>query len=111
VSAAPQRSPKHPDQFTTDRCRICSKPICPKCMELFGYVCSPLCKGKAESHGITIPVYAGQKSVREARAWRRTARVGGAIAGLVLALLGFWIWYAWVGSVPKVVWSVRFPES
>src|ERR1019366_7853835 len=68
VSDAPQRCPKHPDQFTTDRCRICSKPISPKCMELFGYVCSPLCKGKAESHGIKIPVYAGQKSVKEARA-------------------------------------------
>ena len=116
VEAAPadsdelQPCPKHPGEFTIDRCRICSKPICPKCMELFGYVCSPLCKAKAESRGIHIPVYAGQKSVREARAWRRIGLVGGAIAGLVVALLGFWIWYAWIGSVPRVVWSVPFAE-
>ena len=70
ASDEPQPCPKHPGQYTVDKCRICSKPICPKCMELFGYVCSPLCKGKAESRGIQIPVYAGQKSVKEARAWR-----------------------------------------
>ena len=57
--------------------------ICPKCMELFGYVCSPLCKGKAEAQGIAVPVYAGQKSVREARTWRRTVcgDHGGVLAG------------------------------
>ena len=108
--SAPQRCLKHPDQFTTDKCHVCSKPICPKCMELFGYVCSPLCKGKAESQGIAIPVYAGQKSVVEARAWRRTVRVAAAVGGLAVVLLGVWFWYAWFGSVPKVVWSVRFPE-
>jgi outer membrane protein assembly factor BamB len=110
-SSPPQHCSKHPGQFATERCRICSKPICPKCMELFGYVCSPLCRGKAESHGIEIPVYAGQNSVREARAWRRTALVAGAIGGLAAVLLGVWFWYAWIGSVPKTVWSVRFAQS
>ena len=109
-AGAPQFCSKHPGQFAIERCRICSKPICPKCMELFGYVCSPLCKGKAESHGIEIPVYAGQKSVREARTWRRTALVAGTLGGLVVVLLGVWFWYAWFGSMPKPVWSVRFAE-
>jgi outer membrane protein assembly factor BamB len=107
---APQRCTKHPDQFTTDKCCICSKPICPKCMELFGYVCSPLCKGNAESQGVEIPVYPGQKSVREARAWRRTARVAGAAGVLVVAALGFWLWYEAFGSRPRTSWSVRFAE-
>jgi len=40
----PQRCSRHPDQFVTGECHICSKPICAKCMELFGYVCSPLCQ-------------------------------------------------------------------
>src|ERR1035441_10630875 len=79
-------------------------------MELFGYVCSPLCKGKAEAQGIEIPVYAGQKSVVEARAWRRIFRVTAAICGVVAAVVGAWFWYAWFGSVPRTVWSVRFPE-
>lgn len=107
---APQRCLKHLGQFTTDKCHICSKPICPKCLELFGYVCSPLCKGKAESQGVEIPVYAGQKSVMEARAWRRTVLVAGAVGALVVAVLGFWIWYVASGSRPKPAWSVRFPE-
>jgi len=110
ASSAPQRCFKHPDQFTIGKCYICSKPICPKCMELFGYVCSPLCRGKAESQGIELPVYAGQKSVVAARAWRRTVRVTAGICGLVLAVLGFWCWYEWFGSRPRTVWSVRFPE-
>ena len=108
--AAAQRCARHPGQFTTDQCRICAKPICPKCMELFGYVCSPLCKGKAESHGNEIPAFAGQKSVREARAWRRTGLVAATLGGLAVAGLGFWFWYAWIGSVPKTAWSVRFAE-
>ena len=107
---APQRCFKHPDQFVTDKCCICSKPLCPKCMELFGYVCSPLCRAKAEAQGIGIPVYAGQKSVKEARTWRRTVAVAGTISGLAVAALGVWFWYAWFGSVPRVVWSVRFAE-
>jgi hypothetical protein len=79
-------------------------------MELFGWVCSPLCKAKAESHGIAVPVFEGQKSVVEARLWRRLGRVGLALgAGLVL-LAGFWGGYRWFGSVPKPVFSVRFAE-
>jgi hypothetical protein len=106
----PQRCSRHPDQFVTGECHICSKPICPKCMDLFGYVCSPLCRGKAEAKGIQIPMYAGQRSVREARRWRRTGAVAGVIGALLLAALGFWFWYAWFGSVPRTYWSMRFEE-
>jgi len=83
AASEPQRCVKHPDQFVTDKCYVCSKPICPKCMELFGYVCSPLCKAKAGSHGIDVPVYACQKSVMEARAWRcrRAATSAGTCSG------------------------------
>ena len=80
-------------------------------MELFGYVCSPLCKARAEAKKIKVPVYAGQKSVVEAQFWRKTGKISGAIAAVVVALLGFWFWYAWFGSVPHVVFSVRFTEA
>ena len=106
----PQRCFKHPDQFVADKCCVCSKPLCPKCMELFGYLCSPLCKAKAEAQGIAVPVYAGQRSVVEARARRRTARLTAAVCGLLAAVLGVWCWYAWFGSRPRVAWSVRFAE-
>ena len=101
---------KHPGQVITHRCLVCAKPICPKCMELFGYVCSPLCRGKAEERGIEIPVYQGKKAVIESRHWRKVGVVAGAIAAITGGLLGFWFWYAWIGSVPKPVFSVRFPE-
>lgn len=101
---------KHPSEFTTDKCYICSKPICPKCMELFGYVCSPLCKAKAQSHGVNLPVYEGQKSVVEARFWRKVRLASTAMGVVVAALVGVWIWFEWFGSEPKPVFSVRFPE-
>jgi hypothetical protein len=102
--------PKHQGEVAVEHCYICRKPICPKCMELFGYVCSPLCRAKAESHGVKVPVFAGQRSVIEAQQWRKIWRIG-AGAGAVLALiLGVWFWYAWFGSVPHPIFSVRFPE-
>jgi len=106
----PPRCPKHPSEPALEKCRVCSKPICSKCMELFGYLCSPLCRAKADSHGIQVPIYQGQKSLIEARRWR--AMVWGAsVAGaLGVALLGFWIWHDWIGVTPKQVFSIRFPE-
>src|SRR3569833_1673436 len=68
--------PKHQGEVCVTNCYICRKPLCPKCMELFGYVCSPLCRAKAEANGINVPVYAGQKSVVEARRWRKTGLIG-----------------------------------
>ena len=104
------RCPKHPGQAATERCYVCGKPICPKCMELFGYVCSPLCRGKAEAQGIAVPVCAGQKSVVESRRWRKTAWTVGSIAAVALFGLGFWFWYAWIGGTPKPVYSVAFAQ-
>src|SRR5437879_2788422 len=107
---APVLCSKHPGQVATERCYMCQKPICPLCMELFGYVCSPLCKAKANSHGIDIPIYEGQKSVVEARVWRKTVWATAAICAVIVLLLGFWIWYRFSGSTPKTVFSVKFPE-
>jgi hypothetical protein len=101
---------KHPGEVALEKCYVCSKPICPKCMELFGYVCSPLCKAKADSHGLNIPVYALQRSVIEARQWRKVVRISWAAGSLLVLFLGLWIWYAWFGQVPRPVFSVRFPE-
>jgi hypothetical protein len=99
---------KHRGEYATEQCYVCRKPICPKCMEMFGYVCSPLCKAKAESHGVNVPVYAKQKSVVEARMWRKVGLVSAAAATFIVALLGVWIWYAWFGSTPSPAFSLRF---
>jgi hypothetical protein len=80
-------------------------------MELFGYLCSPLCKAKAESHGLDIPVFEGQKSVIEARLWRKTVRVATTVCAALALLCGVWIWYRFFGSMPKPIFSVHFPEA
>ncbi len=79
-------------------------------MELFGYLCSPLCRAKANSHGIQVPVYEGQRSVVEARLWRRTARVVAVVGVVLVVLLGVWTWYVWFGCQPKPTFSIRFNE-
>ena len=102
---------KHVRELATDHCAVCHKPICPKCMELFGYFCSPLCKGKAEAHNLDVPVYAGRQDVVQATAWRKTGRIFGAIGIAIVAALGFWTWYAWFGSVPHPYFSLRFADT
>ena len=46
----------------------------------------------------------------EARFWRKTGAAFGALALAVVLALGFWFWYAWFGSVPHTVFSVKFDE-
>ena len=79
-------------------------------MELFGYLCSPFCKTKAEALKIDVPVYAGQKTVVEAKYWKKVGKIFAAAGGVTAALFGFWFWYAWFGSVPHPVFSVRFDD-
>src|SRR5258708_4540022 len=108
-TAVLERCGKHSEP-ATEHCRVCSRPICPKCMELFGYVCSPLCKAKAGSYGVQIPVYEGQKSILDARRWRKAVWAGSAGSALVVALAALWGWYAWFGCAPTSAFSVRFSE-
>jgi len=106
----PRHCPKHPGQNTVEKCFVCGKPICPKCMYLFGYLCSATCKGKADLQGIAVPVYAGQRALIERRHWRRVGLVTGAAGAVMAAFLGGWVWYAWFGSRPSTAYSVRFPK-
>jgi hypothetical protein len=78
-------------------------------MELFGYVCSAYCQGQAEKRKLDLPVYEFKKDVVESKAWRKIGRISLAVAAAVIALLGFWAWYAWVGSVPHAVFTVAVP--
>jgi len=114
VAAAPaaaQTCLRHPGEICVERCAVCQKPICRKCMENFGFVCSPLCKSRADARKIKVPVYEGQKWVVEAQYWQKVGRISAVIGACVAALVALWFWYAWFGSVPHQVFSVRFPNS
>jgi len=108
---APQLCLKHPDQLTAHRCLVCQKPMCPKCMDLFGYVCSALCRGKAQSQGMTLPVHASQQGATDALQWQKFVRIGGAVIAVAVVVLGVWAWYAWFASMPHTVFSVRFEQA
>ena len=110
LPTASQTCSKHREP-ATEKCAVCQKPICPKCLELFGFFCSPLCRGKAEAQRLDVPLYAGRKDVLEARFWRRTGLIAGTLGLLLLLFLGVWIWYAWFGSVPHPCFSVRFDDA
>jgi len=97
-------------QFSIEKCYVCGKPICPKCMELFGYVCSPLCKSKAEAQGIEVPVFEGQRDVKEARTWRKTVLVTTTACSIIALVVGGYIWWIAYGSRPHTVFSVRFGD-
>jgi hypothetical protein len=102
---------KHGGEVAAERCYICSKPICPKCMELFGYLCSPLCKAKAEAQGIDVPVFEGQRSVVESKERRKTLLITVISGAAVALIIGVWIWYAFIGSTPHTAYAVRFSQG
>ncbi len=102
---------KHPQQRTTSKCRVCEKPMCPKCMAMFGYVCSPHCQEKSELQGIEIPVYAGKKSVVERKQWGKIGLVVKLAALLVVVFIGVWIWFEFHGSRPHTAFAVRFENE
>ena len=102
---------KHRGVLATEKCAECGKPICPQCMNVFGYFCSPLCQNKAELKGKTIPVFAGKSSQVESRFWRKMGLVFGAIAVLVLSAVGFWGWYQFYGSRPHEIFSQHFDQK
>jgi hypothetical protein len=107
---APEICLKHGFE-ASHRCLVCQKPICPKCMEMFGYVCSVLCTETAAKVGLDLPVYEGHSSVIRARAQRKTRQIGLAVAAVLAIVLGVWGWYQFAGSRPHVAWSVKFPEA
>ncbi len=101
----------HPTDRATEYCRVCGKPICPQCMELFGYVCSVYCRSKAEREKMELPRYAQQRSViaEAARAKVRMAMTG--VAALVALLLAVWVWWTFFGTRPRVVYSLKIPKT
>ena len=102
---------KHRGVLATEKCTTCGKPICPQCLEIFGYFCSPLCQNKADMQGIAAPLYAGQKFEKDRQFWRQAGTIFGSAVGLIVLLLGVWVWYAWFGSVPHNYFSLRFADE
>jgi hypothetical protein len=102
---------KHADQLATNECLVCKKPICPECMALFGYVCSAYCAGQAERAGVELPVYENQKSVVEARFWKKVRTVVAVVLIFFALLASAAFWYNFSGSRPKPAYTVALPDK
>ena len=90
---------------------MCEKPICPLCMQLFGYVCSVHCREKAEANHIKTQTYAGQRDDSQLTEWNKIALIAKLAALLIATLIGVWIWYAWFGSRPRPAFAIRFENE
>src|ERR1700744_2807845 len=101
---------RHPKALATEKCSICGKPICPQCLEVFGYFCSPLCKNKADQRGLATPEYGGKRAA-EKKMWRNTSLIFGSAFVLVVLAVAFSLWYALFGSHPRPFFSVRFADD
>jgi hypothetical protein len=100
--------PKHQTELATGQCPVCHTSTCPKCAETFGDYCSAFCKNKAEGHSKTAPAFRGNRYAADRGFQRKAGLIGGVAGVLLVAGLAFWIWYAWIASVPKVQFSVRW---
>jgi outer membrane protein assembly factor BamB len=99
--------PKHRSEMPVAECFVCHKPICNKCMEQFGYLCSSYCKGQAEARKLKVPVFEGQifqKQAAEGRS-QNLLIVGSIIAAT--ALFAVYLWYWFVLSKPRQVFRIE----
>ncbi len=103
--------PKHRQETAVEHCYVCGKPICPACMEQFGYVCSVYCQSQAQQRNIPVPVFAGQKFVAQANEWRKVKLASMVIAAVLVLLFGAYLWFITVGSKPRTLYSVATSKA
>lgn len=108
---AGERCPQHPDEVAVERCRVCGRPICRRCMELHGYTCSVLCRGRAERDGLDLPVYEGELRLQQARRRRLARWIGWMTAAALVTGLAYTAWWKWLGSKPRLIWSSPLPKD
>jgi len=83
---------RHQSEPAAEACCVCGKPICLKCMEQFGHVCSVYCRQQAERKGIEVPVYGRQKNVVAGRTAALAKVITFAVVGVVVVVVGLWFW-------------------
>lgn len=76
-------------------------------MSMFGYLCSVGCRYQAEQQGIQVPKYKFQKRSVESREFRKGALITVGVILVVFSLVGFWYWYDFTGSKPKLKYTLN----
>jgi hypothetical protein len=102
---------RHRNELIKDKCFVCGTPICSRCMESFGYLCSPLCRNKADLQGLDVPVYAGQKFEKDRQFWAKSGKIFTSCLAVIFLLFATWAWYTFYGSWPHPYLAVRFEDD
>ena len=95
------RCPKHPEELGIAECVVCGKPVCARCMEQFGFLCSVYCQQQAAARKIKVPVYEGQRIRREATERRKGKRLLALAGVLAVLLVVAWGYYRFYASKPR----------
>lgn len=102
---------RHSKNLAVEHCVVCGKPICPECMQTFGYLCSIGCRYRAEQEKIRVPVYKLQKGAVEKAALRKHIAITVSVIAILLALVGAWFWYIIVGDKPRPFYSLKVSDE
>ena len=109
--AAVEMCHRHPRSAATEHCVVCQKPICPECMQTFGYLCSVSCRYRAEQEKIRVPVYKLQRNLVERGTVRKSVGISVAVGLVVVALFGALFWYTMSGSKPRSYYTLKLPPE
>lgn len=102
---------RHPRNVAVEHCVVCKKPICPECMQIFGYLCSIGCKYRADEEKIPVPVFKLQKNMVEKGALRKSIAITSAVVLVLFALIGAWFWYIMSGAKPRPFYSLNVSDG
>ncbi len=111
VAPAIEMCHRHPRNAATEHCVVCKKPICPECMQSFGFLCSINCRYRADQESIKVPVYKFQRNVVEKGETRKTVAIAAGVALVLLGIAVGWFWYISVGLKPRPFYSLKIPAD
>jgi hypothetical protein len=103
------RCSKHPLEVAAAECTVCGKPICQRCLEQFGFLCSVYCKEQAEKRKLVVPSFAGQKVHARAREHRQQNRFMLVVGLAAVAIIAVWAWYSLYASQPRLAYRLGEP--
>lgn len=106
LESTPVSCKKHVGTPSTGECLVCQTPICPKCMQIFGYLCGAQCRRIAEDRQMKVPECPEQMTTAENKEWAATRRTLLKWVALFLMLLGAWLYYALHLSRPHPIMTL-----
>lgn len=103
----------HHNTRITAECILCSRDICPECVQEFGYYCSEKCKleAKEKIRPILTPDEKEKLEVMDRKANRLAITLAWVLPSLILSTFVFWVTFKIIDHSGKVRWEIPIDES